>query len=159
MANPWKLLRGFPTKISQLVVPKNDGTTRDGEISKDFFFRDGGFLICWIFIDSVAMTPAVAATLIKKGFNVNVESGAGFEAKFRDEDYIQAGAKIVDSKGVYNADILLKVRQPTNEEVPLLKPESTLISFLYPAQNKELINELAKKKINAFGKAVMIFFS
>lgn len=105
------------------------------------------------------MTPAVAATLIKKGFNVNVESGAGFEAKFRDEDYIQAGAKIVDSKGVYNADILLKVRQPTNEEVPLLKPESTLISFLYPAQNKELINELAKKKINAFGKAVMIFFS
>ncbi|XP_055699861.1 NAD(P) transhydrogenase, mitochondrial-like [Phlebotomus papatasi] len=98
----------------------------------------------------VAMTPAVAATLIKKGFNVNVESGAGFEAKFRDEDYIQAGAKIVDSKGIYNADILLKVRQPTNEEVPLLKPESTLISFLYPAQNKELINELAKKKINAF---------
>ncbi|XP_055678422.1 NAD(P) transhydrogenase, mitochondrial-like [Lutzomyia longipalpis] len=98
----------------------------------------------------VAMTPAVAATLIKKGFNVNVESGAGLEAKFRDEDYKQAGAKIVDSKGIYNADILLKVRQPTQEEVPLLKPESTLISFLYPAQNKDLINELGKRKINAF---------
>uniref|UniRef100_A0A6B2EGJ3 NAD(P) transhydrogenase, mitochondrial n=1 Tax=Phlebotomus kandelakii TaxID=1109342 RepID=A0A6B2EGJ3_9DIPT len=98
----------------------------------------------------VAMTPAVAATLVKKGFNVNVESGAGFEAKFRDDDYVQAGAKIVDSKGIYNADILLKVRQPTNEEVPLLKPESTLISFLYPAQNKDLMNELGKRRINAF---------
>uniref|UniRef100_A0A1L8DZU8 NAD(P) transhydrogenase, mitochondrial n=1 Tax=Nyssomyia neivai TaxID=330878 RepID=A0A1L8DZU8_9DIPT len=98
----------------------------------------------------VAMTPAVAATLIKKGFNVNVESGAGLEAKFRDEDYKQAGAKIVDSKGIYNADILLKVRQPTPEEIPMLKPESTLISFLYPAQNKDLMNELAKRKINAF---------
>ncbi|XP_059619909.1 NAD(P) transhydrogenase, mitochondrial-like [Phlebotomus argentipes] len=98
----------------------------------------------------VAMTPAVAATLVKKGFNVNVESGAGFEAKFRDDEYVQAGAKIVDSKSIYNSDILLKVRQPTNEEVPLLKPDSTLISFLYPAQNKDLMNELGKRKINAF---------
>ncbi|GAB0093708.1 NAD(P) transhydrogenase, mitochondrial [Sergentomyia squamirostris] len=98
----------------------------------------------------VAMTPAVAATLVKKGFNVNVEAGAGFEAKFRDEEYSQAGAKIVDAKGIYNADILLKVRQPTVEEVPQLKPDSTVISFLYPAQNKDLVNEMAKRKINAF---------
>lgn len=99
---------------------------------------------------SVAITPAVTATLVKKGFNVNLETNAGFEAKFRDNDYINAGAKIVNSKNIYNSDILLKVRQPTESEIPMIKDGSTLISFLYPGQNKELIDKLAQKKINAF---------
>ena len=50
----------------------------------------------------VALTPAVAATLIKKGFNVHVEENAGVEAMFRNEDYEKAGAKLVDMKGVFN---------------------------------------------------------
>lgn len=101
-------------------------------------------------LSSVAITPAVTATLVKKGFNVNVEENAGFEAKFRNEDYTNAGGKIVGKSDVYNADILLKVRQPVDTEFPLIKEGSTLVSFLYPAQNKELIDKLSQRKINAF---------
>jgi NAD(P) transhydrogenase len=98
----------------------------------------------------VAITPAVTALLVKKGFHVNVESGAGFEAKFRDEDYTQSGAKIVEGTKAYDTDILLKVRQPIDSEIPNIRVGSTLISFLYPAQNKALIDKLSQKKINAF---------
>lgn len=94
----------------------------------------------------------VTAALIKKGFSVNVESGAGLGAKFRDSDYIEAGAKVVDEKLAYNSDIVLKVRQPLDTEIPLMKPGSTLISFLYPAKNKEIIDKLSERKINAFSK-------
>lgn len=99
----------------------------------------------------VAITPAVAATLIKKGFNVHVEEGAGFEAKFRDSDYVGAGVKIVSKDDAFSSDIVLKVRQPLESEVEFLKPGTTLISFLYPGQNKSLIEKLAEQKINAFG--------
>lgn len=100
---------------------------------------------------SVALTPAATATLVKKGFTVNVEAGAGFEAKFRDVDYKQAGGAIVDNRTALQSDILLKVRQPHDSEIPLFKENSTLISFLYPAKNKELIDKLAEKKMTAFG--------
>lgn len=85
-----------------------------------------------------------------------MERGAGFEAKFRDEEYVQAGAKLVDGKEANEADIVLKVRQPHESDIPYFKENSTLISFLYPAQNKDLINQLAQKKINAFGKNDLI---
>lgn len=98
----------------------------------------------------VAVTPAVAATLIKKGFTVNVEKGAGVEAKFRDSDYTSVGVKVVEKDAVFDSDLVLKVRQPIQEEVDLFKPDSTLISFLYPAQNKSLVEALGKKQINAF---------
>jgi len=51
----------------------------------------------------VALTPAVTATLVKQGFNVQYEAGAGAEAKFRDEDYVAAGAKIADRKAIFNS--------------------------------------------------------
>jgi H+-translocating NAD(P) transhydrogenase len=51
----------------------------------------------------VALTPAVTATLIKQGFNVQLEAGAGAEAKFRDDDFAAAGAKVVDRKAVFNS--------------------------------------------------------
>lgn len=98
----------------------------------------------------VAMTPTVAATFIKKGFTVNVEENAGLEAKFRNEDYLSVGANVVNTQGAFNSDIILKVRQPLDNEINNLKEDSTLISFLYPAQNKTLIDTLATKKINAF---------
>ncbi|XP_055623090.1 NAD(P) transhydrogenase, mitochondrial-like [Toxorhynchites rutilus septentrionalis] len=98
----------------------------------------------------VAVTPAVTATLVKKGFNVNVEAGCGLEAKFRDSEYSSAGANIVDRMQAFQSDIVLKVRQPMDDEINSLKHNSTLISFLYPSQNKELIEKLAQKKLNAF---------
>ncbi|XP_044268563.1 NAD(P) transhydrogenase, mitochondrial-like [Tribolium madens] len=98
----------------------------------------------------VALTPAVAQTLSKKGFTVNVEENAGLGAKFRNEDYEQAGGVIVDKKRTFDSDIILKVRQPLDSEVGNFRESSTLISFLYPAQNKSLVDKLAERKINAF---------
>ena len=61
----------------------------------------------------VAVTPAVTQTLIKKGFSVVVQENAGIAAKFPNDQYAAAGAKIGDAKSVYSsADILLKVRSP-----------------------------------------------
>ncbi len=102
----------------------------------------------------VATTPEVAARLIKLGFEINVESGAGLAADISDEDYKSAGAKIVKNpktlwKGV---DIILKVRAPEFhpeqevDEIDLMKRGQHLISFIWPAQNKELIDKLAAKK-------------
>ncbi|XP_071455597.1 NAD(P) transhydrogenase, mitochondrial-like [Hetaerina americana] len=98
----------------------------------------------------VALTPAVTAVLTKKGFNVQIEQGAGVQAKFRDEDYAAAGAKTVDTKEVFNSDIILKVRQPLLEEVNKFREGSNLISFIYPAQNKEVVDKLAARKLNVF---------
>lgn len=109
----------------------------------------------------VALTPANTALLLKKGFKqVLIEEGAGFQAQFADEDYKQAGGKIATRDVVYEkSDVLLKVRSPMLEKGPssskadieLIREESTLISFLYPAQNKDLIEKLAKKEVTAFG--------
>lgn len=82
---------------------------------------------------------------------MNIEEGAGFSAKFRDDDYAQAGAKIVNAQTALASDIVLKVRQPHDTDIPLLRDNSTLISFLYPARNKPLIDKLSQKKMNAFG--------
>lgn len=98
----------------------------------------------------MALSPAAVQTLVKKGFTINVESNAGAEAQFTNADYEAAGAKIADKKLAFASDIVLKVRGPMVDEVPLFKANSTLISFLYPAQNKDLVDKLAKKKLNVF---------
>ena len=99
----------------------------------------------------VAISPAATATLTKKGFNVNVESNAGALANFRNIDYEAAGAKVVDTQTALGADIVLKLRQPTIAEANKLKDGATIYSYLYPAQNPELLDAMAKKKITAFG--------
>jgi NAD(P) transhydrogenase len=86
---------------------------------------------------------------------VLVERGAGAEAQFTDEAYESAGATIVNQKNVWTeSDILLKVRAPTaegpNNEVDSLKPNGTIISFLYPAQNKNVVQKLADKGVTSF---------
>lgn len=106
----------------------------------------------------MALTPVVTSALVKKGFTVNIEEGAGFAAKFRDDDYSKAGANIVNSNAALSSDIILKVRQPHDSDIPLLRDNSTLISFLYPARNKALIDKLSAKKMNAFGTFLLWFF-
>lgn len=98
----------------------------------------------------VAITPSVTEIFLKKGFTVNIEKNAGSLAKFRNEDYEKSGAKLVNKEKVFSSDIILKVRQPLVEEVPSFKEGSTLISFLYPAQNVDLVKKLGDKQINAF---------
>merc|ERR1712165_216339 len=105
----------------------------------------------WTNEKRVACTPANTALFTKKGFTVNVQEGAGRLSNFRDEDYAAAGANIVSKDAAFDSDIVLKLRQPSIQEAAQFREESTLYSFLYPAQNKDLIDALAAKKITAFG--------
>ena len=92
----------------------------------------------------VATTPDVVAQLSKLGFDVAVESGAGAEASYSDEVYREAGCDVVASADDLwaKSDIVLKVRAPEDDEVARLRSDQTLISFLWPAQNPELLNKL-----------------
>jgi NAD(P) transhydrogenase subunit alpha len=96
----------------------------------------------------VATTPELADKLIKLGFSVALETGAGDYSNFSDEAYKEAGVEIVpDAKTLWEtSDIVFKVRGPTPGEVELMKTGGTLMSFLWPAQNPELLKLLAAKK-------------
>ncbi|KND16159.1 NAD(P) transhydrogenase subunit alpha [Pannonibacter phragmitetus] len=91
----------------------------------------------------VAMTPDSAAQLQKLGYSCVIESGAGKAAGFSDEAYRKAGVDVAASAAdlVAAADIIAKVRPPLDSEVALLGEGKTLISFFYPAQNKELLEK------------------
>ena len=105
----------------------------------------------------VATTPEVAKQLIKLGYEVAIEAGAGSAAHFSDASYIEAGVTVVkNAKEIWSeCDIILKVRGPelnpdlNTEEVDLLKENQIYISFLWPAQNPELLKKLAEKKVTA----------
>src|SRR5262245_24030192 len=104
----------------------------------------------------VAATPDTVDKMKKLGLEVVVETGAGEAADLSDAAYVEAGARIADAAAVHGeADILLKVRQPMarpdgRHEADLLKPGATLISFIWPAQNKALVDRLAARKVNVF---------
>ena len=93
----------------------------------------------------VATVPEVVEKLVKLGFAVRVESGAGAAANFDDDAYRAAGAGIAASAAeLYGAsDIVFKVRAPSSAEIAQLKPRSTLVSFIWPAQNPPLMQQLA----------------
>jgi NAD(P) transhydrogenase subunit alpha len=96
----------------------------------------------------VATVPEVVEKLIKLGFQVSVQSGAGAAANFDDDAYRAAGAQIAaDAKALWaSADIVFKVRGPSPEEVGMMRAGQTLITFIWPAQNPELMQQLAARK-------------
>src|SRR5205809_1521575 len=96
----------------------------------------------------VATVPDVVAKLVKLGFAVAVQSGAGDAANFADDTYRAAGAEVVpDAAQLWSrADIVFKVRPPAPEEVRLLREGATLIGFVWPAQNPELMQQLAARR-------------
>lgn len=79
--------------------------------------------------------------LLKLGFTVAVESGAGQLASFDDKAFVQAGAEIVEGNSVWQSEIILKVNAPLDDEIALLN-STTLVSFIWPAQNPELMQNL-----------------
>ena len=97
----------------------------------------------------VATVPDVVEKLIKLGFKVSVEAGAGDAANFGDEFYRAAGAEIIEgaAKLWAAADIVFKVRGPSVEEIALMREGCTLVSFIWPAQNPELLKQLAAKMV------------
>jgi H+-translocating NAD(P) transhydrogenase subunit alpha len=97
----------------------------------------------------VATVPEVVEKLIKLGFSVAVQSGAGDAANCDDDSYRAAGAQVIDgAAGLFAAaDIVFKIGVPTSEEVGLMHAGQTLITFIWPAQNPELMKQLADKKV------------
>jgi H+-translocating NAD(P) transhydrogenase subunit alpha len=95
----------------------------------------------------VAATPETVKKLQKMGFEVLLESGAGAKANFPDEAFIQAECEIIgDVKTLFSkADIILKVRPPSDAEIDLLPENKTLISFIFPVANQALLKKLEKK--------------
>lgn len=104
----------------------------------------------------VALTPQNVALLRKKGFlRVLVERGAGEEAQLLDQAYAEAGATLVNPSAIWSeSDIILKVRSPREDgpidEVNALRQGTTIISFLYPAHNKPLVDRLASRGVTSF---------
>ncbi|KAK8110709.1 uncharacterized protein PG998_007166 [Apiospora kogelbergensis] len=100
----------------------------------------------------VAITPQNVALLKKKGYGkVLVERGAGAQADFLDSAYESAGATLVEPGAIWSAaDIVLKVRGPNIAEIDRLKEGATIISMLQPAQNKDIVERLAARKVTAF---------
>jgi NAD(P) transhydrogenase subunit alpha len=105
----------------------------------------------------VAATPAIVDKIRKLGLEVLVQAGAGEAAGLTDATYAEAGARVVDGAAALlgEADLVLKVRPPEPGEVDLLKPGATLIGFVWPAQNKELVDRLGARKTTVLAMDAM----
>eukprot|EP00519_Triparma_laevis_P004717 CAMPEP_0182502384 /NCGR_PEP_ID=MMETSP1321-20130603/13257_1 /TAXON_ID=91990 /ORGANISM="Bolidomonas sp., Strain RCC1657" /LENGTH=1047 /DNA_ID=CAMNT_0024707259 /DNA_START=41 /DNA_END=3184 /DNA_ORIENTATION=+ len=97
----------------------------------------------------VAATPESVSKLVKSGISVEVESNAGLLSHFSDSDYTAVGATIGTSDSVFLKDITLKVRPPTLEEAEKIEGR-TLLSYVYPGQNGELVDKLKEQKATVF---------
>jgi NAD(P) transhydrogenase subunit alpha len=99
----------------------------------------------------VGLVPETVGRLVKDGFEVLVESGAGRDYNL-DANYEEAGAKIVDgADGVYSeADIVVKVQSPTEDEIGLLREGQVLLCFLNGPQEPELVEKLAEAGVTVF---------
>jgi NAD(P) transhydrogenase subunit alpha len=100
----------------------------------------------------VAATPTTVGKLRDLGFEVCVQTGAGVLATFSDAAYEEAGASISSDADSFwaGSDLVLKVRPPELDEVGLLREGSSLISFLWPAQNEALVESLRARNITSF---------
>ncbi len=98
----------------------------------------------------VACVPDVASKLIKAGYEVQIEKDAGFSAGFKNEQYEKVGAKIIENvEQLYaNADVVLKVQKPSDDELKKLKKGSLLISFIYALHYPEVAKTIAENGID-----------
>lgn len=101
----------------------------------------------------ISLTPDAVSVLTLNGHKILVESGAGIGANFTDKDYSEAGAEIsYDSEKVYSADIIIKVRFPSLEEIQKIKTGKTVISTVHAANDiKAQLKEINRRKIVAIG--------
>ena len=99
----------------------------------------------------VGATPTTVKRLMKMGFEVLIESDAGTSANYSDSAYSAAGATIISQKEeLYRqSDIILKVQAVSASEIEMMHEGQVTLSYLYPAQNPELLRQLSDKKINA----------
>lgn len=97
----------------------------------------------------VAATPDSVKRLVKYGFDIHVEEGAGISAGFRNEDYDAVGAKIVSPKEVWATPVVTKVAPPTQTEASFIPSGTFIVSLLEPFRNVDLLENFAKQKVDA----------
>ena len=95
----------------------------------------------------VATSPEAAKKLVDQGFEVVVQTGAGDAASLTGSQFEAAGAKLCTAAEAWGADVVLRVRAPSVEQVSQLKPGAVLMCFVWPAQNPQLLEALAKANI------------
>jgi NAD(P) transhydrogenase subunit alpha len=96
----------------------------------------------------VALVPDVVTRLAGSGFEILVERGAGAAASFPDGDYEQAGARLAED--AWDAEAVVKVRKPTDDEIGRLRDGQLLIGFLEPLTDLDGVERLASRGVNAF---------
>ena len=105
----------------------------------------------------VAVTPDVAGKLVKSGFSLLVERGAGEAASFGDEAYGTAGVRLVataaDTFG--QSDVVLKVQPPSVQEARLSREGSALVALFQPSAERDTVSQLAARKVTAFSLALL----
>jgi NAD(P) transhydrogenase subunit alpha len=97
----------------------------------------------------VAVTPETAKKLKAQGHTIRVQSGAGVAASATDEAYVASGAEITDRTGAFAADLILKVRSPSLDELVLVKTGAALVGMLNPF-DKDNLNRLAGAGLTSF---------
>jgi NAD(P) transhydrogenase subunit alpha len=95
----------------------------------------------------VAATPQTVGQLLKLGYSVVVESGAGAASSFADAAYVEAGASVGSAEEALSADIVLKVNAPADEEIAAMRDGATLVSLISPGLNPELVERLSTRPI------------
>ncbi|HIZ99284.1 MAG TPA: Re/Si-specific NAD(P)(+) transhydrogenase subunit alpha [Candidatus Janibacter merdipullorum] len=97
----------------------------------------------------VAATPKTVEQLIKLGYDVTVEPGAGEASAYPDQGYVDAGATLGETEEVWASDVVAKVNAPTDEEVPRLRSGAILASLLAPALNPDKVESLRAQGVTA----------
>lgn len=95
----------------------------------------------------VAATPQTVGQLIKLGYEVLVETGAGVASSFSDNAFTDAGAGVGSAEQVWSADVVFKVNAPNSAEIAALRDGATLIGLISPALKPELVEELSSRRI------------
>ncbi len=99
----------------------------------------------------VATTPEVAQKLIKQGFEVLLESGAGAAAHYPDRAYVDAGVTVTDRAACFDADIVLKVRRPTDDEAAAVRSGALYISLLESCGEDALVGRMIENGVRVLG--------
>lgn len=97
----------------------------------------------------MAATPETVKQMVKAGLTVRVETGAGAESFIRDQAYEDAGAELIDD-GWAEADLVLKVAPPSEEEAGKLKEGGAIVGFLAPYDRHDLVRSLRDQKVSSF---------
>ena len=100
----------------------------------------------------VALSPQIAKQLIGKGFEVQLEAGAGERSAFQDSDYQSVGVKVINSQAncIFTADVVCKINLLNSQEIEACKPNTIVFSLMYHLVNADYVKKLAEKGVSAF---------